>query len=214
MVILGAGAITVIALTASCVWIWAAQITDHRGPTWRGITVGHTTSDDVVATLGIPSSANQWAGRTEYFYQEGRFEWAVHRITVRNGVVEQITEDMSAYFPKKVGLRQFVDLYGTPDYVVWSRDGQQFRTVVFLDKGVFVTSTALPLDEAQVTQAFYYQPRSLARLLVDFGGEISYVEPDPGSDVIGQPRDPWFGTPDPEHGIPLFRLTSWTLCAR
>jgi hypothetical protein len=201
LAILG-GVSTLIALIVSCSWIWSAQIMSYSGPTWRGITVGHSTSDDVVATLGTATSIVQQAGRTEYLYQDGRFEWGVHRIIVHNGTVEQITENMSAYFPKKVGLLQFVDLYGTPDYVMWSQEGQEFRTVIFLEEGVFVTVTAVPLEETQVTRAFYYQPRSLVRLLVDFRGEISSVEPDPGSDIVGKTRDPWFGTPDLGFTIP------------
>lgn len=192
----------VIVLAASCLWIWRSQITSNCGPTWRGITVGQSTSDDVIATLGTPTSIEQKAGRTEYLYQEGRFKWGAHRVIFRNGVVEQIIEHMSAYSPKKVGVLQFIDLYGAPDYVMWSQEGQQFRTAIFLEEGIFVTATAVPLDETKVTKAYYYRPRSLIRLLVDFRGEISSVEPDPSSDIIGKPRDPWFDTPDPGFTIP------------
>ena len=45
-----------------------------------------------------------------------------------------------------------------------------------------------------LARAFYYQPRSLARLLVDFAAEISPTNPFPNSDIVG-PRDPWFEAP-------------------
>ena len=80
------------------------------------------------------------------------------------------------------------------DHVTWSKEGPGLRIAFFLDDGVFASATFLPLDEAQVTRVLYYQPRSLARLLVDFKGEISLVDPFPDSDVVG-PKDPWFAEP-------------------
>lgn len=163
------------------------------GPTWRGITVGQSTVDDVVTTLGVPTSVEQGLGQTVYLYQEGRFDWGMHHIVIRGGVVEHIEEDVLAY-SHDIGLTQLIDQYGMPDHVMWSQEGPELRIVVFLEKGVFVSVTALPLDEAQVTRVFYYRPRSLVRLLVDFRGEMSPVDPFPNSDIVG-PRDPWFETP-------------------
>jgi hypothetical protein len=176
-----------------CAGVWRAQMISDVGPTWRGITVGQSAIDDVTTTLDAPTHIEHKLRRMIYSYQEGRFEWGMHRIVIRDGVVEYIEEDALAY-SYDIGLTQLIDQYGIPDHVMWSREGPELRIVIFLNHGVFVSTTAIPLDEARVTRIFYYQPRSLVRLLVDFSEEISPVNPFPRSDIVG-PRDPWFETP-------------------
>jgi hypothetical protein len=166
---------------------------DDVGPTWRGITVGQSTVDDVVAILGTPTSVEQGVlgQKIVYQYQEGPFEWGIHHIVTRAGVVEHIEEDVLAY-SYDISLAQIIERYGMPDHVLWSQEGPELRAAIFLEDGVFVSVTAsASLDEAQVTRVFYYRPCSLFRLLVDFVGEISPVNLFPNSDVRG-PRDPWF----------------------
>lgn len=184
--------IVFVILLTLCSWIWKAQLISDVGPTWRRITVGQSTVNDVIAILGEPSSVESGWGQIVYVYQEGRFEWGMHRIVIRGGVVQGIEEDVLAY-SYDIRLTQLIDQYGKPDYVMWSRDGPDQRIAVFVQDGVLVSATALPLNEAQVTRAFYYRPRSLVRLLVDFRAEISITNPFPNSDVVG-PRDPWFDT--------------------
>jgi hypothetical protein len=194
--------ILVIVLSALYWWSWRVQrVNDDVGPTWRGLTVGQSTDDEVISALGSPTSVEQGlSGQKSYLYQEGRSKWNMHRIVTQNGVVEYIREDALAY-ADKVKLAKFIDQYGKPDQVLWSREGPERRDVIFLKKGIFVVATASSLNEAQVGRVFYYRPRSLDRLLVDFASEISPDDPFPDSDILG-PKDPWFGTePDVERGV-------------
>jgi hypothetical protein len=163
------------------------------GPTWRGITVGKSMVDDVISALGVPASVEQELCQVVFLYREDPFEWGEHHIVIHNEVVERIEEDILAY-SYDVSLTQFIDQYGTPDAVMWSREGPELRVAIFLNEGIFVSATARSLNKAQATRAFYYRPRSLLRLLVDFRDEISPSVPFPDSDVVG-PRDPWFETP-------------------
>ena len=117
----------------------------------------------------------------------------MHRIVIRNRLVEQIEEDVSAY-PNGIPLKQLVDQYGKPDLVTWSTERESARVAIFPNKGIYISATAISLNEADVIRVVYYRPRSLIRLLVDFKDEISIADPYPDSDVIGR-RDPWFGTP-------------------
>jgi len=163
------------------------------GPTWREITVGKSTADDVVAALGMPTSVERRSlGQIAYLFQDGDFDWAMHRVIIRGGIVQRVEEDVLAY-PYDVSLSEIIDQYGTPDYVLWSKEGPELRIAVFLKDGVLVSATALPANESQATRIFYFRPRSIIRLLVDFRDEISIVNPFPSSDVVG-PRDPWSET--------------------
>lgn len=180
-----------VALAACCVILGKVLMITSIGPTWRGITVGRSTADDVVAVLGAPTSVEREAEQTTYLYREGRL--GEHRIVLHDDVVEYIVEDALAY-PHDTFLRQLVDRYSVPDHVTWSGRTPSDRIAIFLDDGVFAAARLLPVDEAIVGYMFYFRPRSLARLLVDFKDEISLVNPFPDSDVIGS-RDPWFDTP-------------------
>jgi hypothetical protein len=182
-----------IAPAVCCLAFWRMMTVSDVGPTWRGITVGQSTADDVVAKLGTPTSIEQRSGQTVYSYQEGRFDYNMHHIIIRDGVIEYIEEDALAY-SYNIRLAQLVSEYGTPDCVLWSKESPGDRIAVFLGKGIFVRATFFSsLNKAQVIRIVYYRPCSIVRLLLDFGDMISVVNPFPDSDVIG-PRDPWFKT--------------------
>lgn len=69
--------IVFVILLILCSWIWKAQLISDVGPTWRRITVGQSTVNDVIAILGEPSSVESGWGQIVYVYQEGRFEWGL-----------------------------------------------------------------------------------------------------------------------------------------
>jgi hypothetical protein len=191
--LLAAMAIILVSVVLCSMTIWKAQMISGVGASWRGITTGQSTASDVIAVLGVPTAIEDKSGRIVYLYQEGQYEWAIHRIVIKDDVVELVEEDVLAY-SYDMDLVDLVDQYGSPDHIVWSKEGPGLRAAVYVDEGIFAHVIVRSSSRDQVARILYFEPRSLPRLLVDFRDEISLCNPFPDSDVIG-PRDPWLRAP-------------------
>lgn len=172
--------------------VWSRQIQPGTGPTWRNITIGKSTSEDVISILGEPNKTEQFLLDTTYFYQESRYiSWA-HRIVMRQNTVWLIEENTLQY-SHKVLLSGLVHRYGLPNLVAWSWEGAGNRIVAYPEIGVLADVIALPFDEAYITKIIYFQPRTALRVYSDFSNSLSFTDPFPDSDILGS-KDPWFGT--------------------
>ncbi len=164
---------------------------ENVGPTWHNITIGKSTADQVILELGAPATVDHTSTGDVYYYKSNTaLDWAAHQIVFRGDVVDRIEEDMFVYHPAEVHLTQFIDQYGSPDRVAWSMEAPTERVLVFSSQGVLVNATALSLDKAQVTRAYYFRPRSLTEIQQEFSTVFSFVNPFPNSDVVG-PENPW-----------------------
>ncbi len=184
------------------------------GPTWNGITVGKSTSTDVVTVWGAPTSIESAGEVITYNYQMGIDDFFQHQIVMRQDIVEFMIEDMSCYFPEDVMLDDFIMRYGKPDSVQWTskRGHMGNKIVIFLDNGVFVhASDQFDLREADLITSYYYRPRPLQAVLRDFPQYID--RKGPKTSCSGTecwyygPRDPWygwFGGPWPEWALKVF----------
>src|SRR5689334_21921627 len=90
-------------------------------PTWHDQTVGKSIVRDVDSALGEPTVSDYpESGTIVYYYRGTRFEWATHKITFKNGVVDSIREDTAVYHPETIYFKSYVEKYGNPDDVYWS----------------------------------------------------------------------------------------------
>jgi hypothetical protein len=182
--------VVLIVLVAAILVLWRIiAMSENLGPTWHGLTIGSSTTEQVVSQLGSPSRIEDEGDDIVYFYQ-GKLEWAAHRIVMSRNIVKMIEEDMSVYFPEETRLTRFIDQYGIPDYVTWSREDPSLRIAIFTQAGVVVEATANPLSETQVTRAFYTLPQSLTQIQSQFANVVSFTDPFPSSDVL-EPENPW-----------------------
>lgn len=184
------------------------------GPTWNGITVGKSTSTDVVTVWGAPTSIESAGETITYSYQMGNDDLYQHQIVMRQDIVELMVENMICYFPEEITLADFIARYGKPDSVQWAFDAWDWSTkvVIFVDDGIFVRSQEQTnLNEANLIAAYYYRPRPLRAMLHDFPQYID--RKGPKTSCSGTecwyygPRDPWygwFGGPWPEWALKVF----------
>jgi hypothetical protein len=120
---------------------------------------------------------------------------AAHKVTALGNRVIRIEEDMFVYHPQEIRLTEFIETYGAPEYVTWSMNCPTQRVVVFRSQGVLVNTTALPLEDSQITRAYYFRPCSMICTQLKYIGVFSPINPFPYSDVVGT-RDPWNFTQD------------------
>lgn len=170
--------------------IWWLVMFNETGPTWHNITVGKSTTDQVISTLGQPTNATSSLFSRAYYYHEGPIDYAAHKIVIVGNVVDSIEEDMSIYFPRIVYLKEFVSQYGPPDYVMWSQESLLRRVAVYPKKGLLVVATTAPVQESKVTSAIYFRPCPLICLQIRFLNVFSPFNPFPNSDIVG-PQNPW-----------------------
>jgi hypothetical protein len=170
--------------------LWWIVSPRGTGPSWNNITVGRSTLAEVSQELGVPSRTEKHGLDTIFYYHDGPYDWAAHEISFRGNTVRLIREDMAVYDPRRILLSDFINRYGNPENVFWSKYGPDSRVLVFQDRGVLLEAMALPLDEAYIVQALYFRPCSSACVLIRFYDKLSPIDPFPNDDVGGE-RDPW-----------------------
>lgn len=164
----------------------------YRGPSWRGVTIGVSSKEEVLKTLG-PSRQiiSDWI-TTQLIYEEKLIVKGTHIVVLRFGVVQEIEED-TIIGPNTLYLSSLVDRYGRPNTVEWSLEDPSLRTVVFASQGILADVVGAPLDQAYVTRIIYFKPMPLLWVRIRFSEIFSSIDPAPNADVVG-PKDPWFGT--------------------
>lgn len=172
---------------------WILMITKSTGPTWHNITIGKSTSEQVISELGPPAQVEHRFGADVYYYRSGSLDFAANKVIIQAGVVDSIEEDMSYYHPTITYLTEFIDRYGNPDRIMWAWNDPFLRVAVFPKHGVLVTATAKSLDEAQITDVFYFRPCSMLCVQLKYIDVFSPVKPPQFSntDIVVGPQNPW-----------------------
>lgn len=174
--------------------LWMRMV--RPGPTWNGLTVGESTSADVVTVWGTPTSIESAREIVTYTYQTGKTVWKQHQIVLDQNIVEFMVEDTLDYLPRTVMLTDFIAQYGKPDSIQRAKE-DGYRIVIFLDNGILAYSTDdWAIEQVSVRKVYYYRPRLLPSVLRDFSRYI-YRGPSPicsegGCRYYG-PRDAWYG---------------------
>ncbi len=170
------------------------ELVPAKGPEWRGVVVGVSTEQDVVATLGNPTAIRRGLFGTTLIYEEPRVVRREQLVVLRFGVVQEIREDTLAYRDEPT-LLWLLEKYGSPDLVEWSTDNPGSRSLVFAGQGVIADVHAAPLAEATATRIIYTKPLLPVLAQIRYPWMFLPVDLFWDIDVVG-PKDPWFGTSD------------------
>ncbi len=183
--------IAVIMAAFALMW-WESGKPAFEGPVWRGVTVGKSSWMQVISALGQPTEVEHIGlGEEVYLYREnGRFDWATHKITLTHGIVTQIEEVTAVYHPEEVHLMELVIRYGLPDDIAWYRQNPAERVVIYARQGILILAMLAPFQESLVDRVYYFRPGPIADVRKMFVDLIADTDPFPGSDVVG-PENPW-----------------------
>jgi len=178
-------------------------------PTWRGITPGVTTEQQVVILLGQPARKEQVSEFTCFVYPSeiGVNAWP-HKVYLANGIVYRIKENVPISREKYISLSVFIERYGDPQKVTWAALWPQTRTFVFPEHGISVVADHVgePPERYRVWQIDYFVPMSLESYMRIWGKFLPKENPDPRHDPY--PEDfyhtPWVTvTPNPQQATPI-----------
>ena len=201
---------TSVALLSSCIEERTVFPTPMASPpTWRGITPGITTEQQLVALWGQPSRKEQLDGFIWYAYptEYGGEAWP-NAAYLADGVVYRIEEAVPISREKYTSLSVFIERYGDPQKVTWAAVHPQTRTFVFPEHGISVVAdhAGEPPERYRVWQIDYFVPMSLESYMRIWGQFLPKENPDPRHDPY--PEDfyhtPWVTvTPNPQQATPI-----------
>jgi hypothetical protein len=178
-----------------------------KAPSWRGITPGETTEQEVIQVMGQPDDiehcrirldrwrwsrdiADCFSDPMTYKYNEllgPKLLTATHEIRFRSGRVWAIAESRWPYLnPDLISVEKFVENYGLPEKVTWSGLSPHYRAILFCQQGVMVQAS-----RSGVIQVFYFTPMPLNKCLQVFRDEVATEKPFLDSDVVVGPADLW-----------------------
>ena len=181
-------------------------------PTWREITPGKTTKQDVINLLGKPSRivicseiklrelisdmVSCLRKREIYEYEEESREkiFVTHKVFFNSDIVSLVIEDITvSNASDQISVYSFVEQYDTPEYVTWSTVSPYLNAVLFCEYGVIVHANL-----NRVEKVYYFEPLTLAQCLQVFDSEVAVQNPNEGSDII-KAKDPWGFNTSPLH---------------
>ncbi len=205
LIVLGGGAIL---LTAALLLRSESKETRNPlpPPSWRGVTPDQTTEEELLRLLGKPNyivCANFdqeldgidilqefWrclSGGSIYFYNNDHAQ-----VLVQSKRVWAIKLNSLA-FSEDLHLSDFINMYGKPQRVAWSKESVFDRAFVFAERGVLLHARAdLDVSKAALDVVIYFSPMSLEQTLKTFRRELSITDhPSAPSDIDPGPLDPW-----------------------
>ncbi len=159
-----------------------AEIQKHaQTPTWRGITPGVSTQNEVLDVLGQPAEQTSEPSMFAYWEEDFRHEVYFRGDTV--WLIRAVTgPDQKGNWPQ---ADDFVELYGPPQAIFWSTWSSSGRIVPFCENGIFIEG-----NHSGIIASYYFEPMSLSKCVREFSDFIAAENPFPNSDMK-MVRDPW-----------------------
>ncbi len=159
-----------------------------EGPSWNGLTVGKSTTEDVLAMLGTPEKiTNDWSTGTMYHYEE-RLGESLARPTIyfRNNQVIRIRVFNES--KQNADLFTFVEQYGKPDHII-DELGMSIHVehptkgVYWTDEGIFLGGV---FEGGTIVDITYSRPCPLIDSFCIMAEQWVYGGPaPPGEDIWG-----------------------------
>lgn len=208
--------ISVVCLLSALVIFGLYRLVEHysQAPTWRGITPGKSTREDVIEALGEPKEILE--DPTTFFYEDESLDPilfpARHEVIFKDNVVwliisDQSPPDLEGRYPV---VEDLIAQYGQPEDVLWARVNAHERVLLFCHKGVFAIGRS-----SAVFWISYFDPITTTKCIEQFDAYMAVNNPAPRTD-FKMIRDPWGFTmpanlpdsilyiwPRPEHELPL-----------
>jgi hypothetical protein len=185
------------------------------GQTWRDLTVGLSNEQDVIKVLGEPDVVQEFQNGDLFKYyppdtSSTRYPIPDYSIALINDLVVQIALPAKfSVFNREVFLSEFINEYGNPDFITWSRTRNRpqyipytrllvedelfplnpanlppgesgYRTVIFVDEGVLLrVAVSSSFHDSRVSYIVFYQPCSLPCVEAQFYDSFWASEPPP-----------------------------------
>jgi len=151
-------------MLVSCVTITPIAPVDIEPRSWRGLTPGHSTADELEAVLGPPDRTAAYPDFVMYLYYPLEGRPAFYNVALRADRVEMI----SVVYPHGTegpALEQVQPLQDEPDAVLWEDYlGREDRVLVYADSGY-----AVEINLGHVTVEQFFVPMSLSAYLASWG---------------------------------------------
>lgn len=148
----------------SCAPTTPTATTEVAPRSWRGLTPGHSTADELEAVLGLPDRTATYPDFVMYLYYPLEGRPAFYNVALRADRVEMISV---VYPPGTEGpaSEQAQPLQDEPDAVLWEVYlGREDRVLVYADSGY-----AVGIDLGHVTVEQFFVPMSLSAYLASWG---------------------------------------------
>jgi hypothetical protein len=182
-------------------------------PSWRGITPGQSTKDEVIELLGQPDEIhpcedgeiqvgtmggmkeNCGDGLLLYRYFEMVDLDSNTRITKKHQVYfqDETVTLIQELWPTRENsedsllIADYLDLHGLPEQVTWSSCWfTRARALLYCQQGLIIHSDLLGAAVA----VFYFEPMTTSECLQVFRTSIPEVNPELGT-TVRIPKDPW-----------------------
>ncbi len=157
-----------------------------EGPTWHGLTVGESTTDDVIAALGEPAwTSTERTTEPVYHYEEWiDNNWGHPIIYFRDNQVIRIRVASG----QDITLLTFVKQYGKPDLIadevmINTHSPVTTKGVYWSDEGIYV-STLSPESPAPLVT--YFRPCPIFDRFCILAEQLNFSGPaPPGKDEWG-----------------------------
>ncbi|MBI2405930.1 hypothetical protein HYV21_02660 [Candidatus Microgenomates bacterium] len=142
-----------------------------QSPSWRGITPGQTSQEEVAHKLGQPRETRTENSSTVFIYPSGskvRNNEVFFTGTTTSLIKEQITSS-------EVTLSSYLDTYGAPEALLYGPHATAgFTLHVFSSRGV--AALANPTD-GTVLEVWYFTPMGFEQFQASLGQEFSTSYP-------------------------------------
>ena len=160
-------------------------------PSWRGITPGKSTQEDVIRILGQPTE--KFSAPSKFIYNDAPYGVGDYAYTPQQEILfkdEKVWLIIEDRFngSQKDGKQasDIVKQYGTPEDVLWaSVPSSSLRILLFCKQGLFVRGNSYFMNDF-----FYFVPVETQACIQEFPDYIAVLNPAPHSDDISA-RDPW-----------------------
>jgi hypothetical protein len=161
------------------------------GLTWRGLTVGISTLEDVIQVLNKEDGAPYWwnsaAGNLTFHYSLDETPWTIVNACFVEGQLAALSILDPREFSK--GVDALISEYGKPDRVTWG-NWYEDRSMIWAEKGLLVivklawehegkgyqTILFSPVSPCELERSWLYQ--SLPKEAAPFVGDVAMEVPE------------------------------------
>ena len=142
---------------------------------WREVTPGYSSLDQLTEKLGPPLSTEKNELGTALYYQSD-FPVFPNAVVVDQSNTVQFIKEYIPYDPNHL-LTQYIEQFGQPDLeLIDEKTGPATRAHVFLQKGVVIIAH---ISGGTVEQKWYFSPTTKEAFLRSWGRDLTDQESGP-----------------------------------